>query len=213
MPSSANNPGAKSGTLFVVSAPSGAGKTSLLRALVDADSTLQQTITTTTRAPRDGEVDGVDYHFLSHREFKRRINAGEFLEYANVFGNLYGLTRDAVEPQLARGEDVLVILDVQGAATVKNQLPDDVVSIFILPPSAAEMRQRLDIRGQNDEADLQKRLLAARSEFAEAVHYDYLLVNDDFLLALGNLMAVIRAERLVKNKPYLLTNLLPQFIA
>ena len=183
------------GILFIVSAPSGAGKTSLLRALLPEDDRLVLSISHTTRPPRPGEVDGVDYHFVSKEEFLGLAGEGAFLEQAEVFGNYYGTSEAGVREQLAGGRDVVLEIDWQGARQVRKAFPE-AVSIFIAPPSIEALRERLGKRGQDDEAVIERRMRDARSELSHYPEYDYLVINDDFDTALGDLRCIVRAERL-----------------
>src|SRR5687767_11669880 len=167
------------GLLFTVSAPSGAGKTSLVKALVQRNPSVRISISHTTRAKRPGEVDAQDYFFVSKGEFMKRVSAGGFLEHAEVFGNYYGTSQQAVDELLKQGYDVILEIDWQGAAQVRRLRPE-VVSIFILPPSRAVLEQRLRGRGQDSEAVITQRLAAARGEISHYAESDYLIINDDF---------------------------------
>src|SRR5688572_30783571 len=171
------------GLLYTVSAPSGAGKTSLLKALVERNPSVRISISHTTRAKRPGEVDGRDYYFVTPDEFIKRVNAGGFLEHAEVFGNYYGTSQQAVDELLKQGHDVILEIDWQGAAQIRRLKPE-VVSIFILPPSRAVLEQRLRGRGQDTEAVITRRLAAAREEISHYGESDYLIVNEDFQKAL-----------------------------
>jgi guanylate kinase len=184
-----------SGTLFTVSAPSGAGKTSLVKALVEAESNLQVSVSHTTRPMRPGEVDGINYHFCERAVFETMLGDGEFLEHAEVFGNLYGTSQRFVEEQLAQDRDVILEIDWQGAQQVKKLLPHT-CAIFILPPSTAALRERLSNRGQDDQATIERRLAAAVSEMTHYVEADYLVINDVFAAALEELRAIVQAQRL-----------------
>jgi len=184
-----------SGTLFIVSAPSGAGKSSLEKALLQRVDGIERSISHTTRPPRPGERDGVDYHFVSREDFERMVARGEFLEYATVFDNMYGSLRSLVEEKLRAGIDVIMDMDWQGARQVREAMPD-VVTIFILPPSLEELRRRLEGRGQDSEEVIQRRMRKARDEIAHYVEYDYLVVNDDFDTAARQLEHIVRASRL-----------------
>ncbi|KAB7624422.1 guanylate kinase [Alkalilimnicola sp. S0819] len=184
-----------SGTLYIISAPSGAGKTSLLRALVAAVPEVVVSVSHTTRARRPGELDGRDYHFLDHQEFEARVARGEFLEHARVFGNLYGTARAQVLARLEADQDVILEIDWQGARQVREAMPE-AVSIFILPPSRGELERRLRGRGQDSEAVIEARMREAESELSHYAEYDYLVVNDDFELALADLRALVRARQL-----------------
>ncbi len=183
------------GTLFIVSAPSGAGKTSLVRALLESVPSVTVSVSYTTRPMRPGETDGVDYHFVDREYFRAMIEADEFLEYAEVFGNYYGTARATVDQALAQGEDVLLEIDWQGARQVRERSAA-CVGVFILPPSRTVLEQRLRARGQDDEAVIARRMSAAVNEMSHYEEYDYLVVNDDFQLALADLQAIIRARRL-----------------
>jgi guanylate kinase len=197
MPSThaAGSEGFVPGTLFIVSAPSGAGKTSLVRALLSQDTGVAVSVSYTTRAPRAGERDGEDYHFVDRAEFHAMLEAGEFLEHAEVFGNCYGTARAAVAAQLERGSDVILEIDWQGAQQVRQAFPDG-IGIFILPPSRDVLRERLNGRGKDDPAVIERRLQAAVDEISHYSEYDFIVVNDDFNAALADLRAILRAERL-----------------
>jgi len=191
-----NETRAHSGTLYIISAPSGAGKSSLLRALLEQlPQSLQLSVSHTTRAPRPGEIDGEDYHFIDVPGFKERVAAGDFLEHAQVFDNFYGTSRQAVQQQLQAGHDVILEIDWQGARLIREQLPD-AVSIFILPPSREALQQRLQDRGQDDDAVIARRMRDAISEMSHYDEYDYLVINDDFELARDELAAILRCHRL-----------------
>lgn len=183
------------GDLFIVSAPSGAGKTSLVKTLRNTLGGLAVSVSHTTRAQRPGEADGRDYYFVSREEFDRMAEAGEFLEYARVFDNCYGTARSTVEAALAQGEDVLLEIDWQGARQVRTLLPG-CVSIFILPPSRAALKSRLSGRGQDDPEIIARRMADAISEMSHYGEYDYLVINDVFEDALADLRAILTASRL-----------------
>jgi guanylate kinase len=183
------------GNLFIVSAPSGAGKTSLVRAMMERLGKIAFSVSHTTRAMRPGEQDGRDYHFIDVPSFEAEIAAGAFLEYAQVFENYYGTARASVEAQLAAGQDVFLDIDWQGARQIRVAWPG-VVSIFILPPSRAALESRLRGRGQDSAAIIAKRMQGAVSESAHYDEYDYLIINDDFPTALDELMSIVRAQRL-----------------
>jgi guanylate kinase len=183
------------GILFIVSAPSGAGKSSLLKELLAADRQLALSVSHTTRPPRPGEQDGMHYHFVTPEAFAELVAAGALLEHAEVFGNHYGTTEAAVRQQLAAGRDVVLEIDWQGARQVRSRFPA-AVSIFILPPSLAALQQRLASRGQDSAEVIAGRMAEARSELSHHGEYDYLVVNDDFATALADLAAIARAERL-----------------
>ena len=183
------------GTLFIVSAPSGAGKTSLVRELIESLDGIRVSVSHTTRAQRRGEVDGVNYHFVSIAEFEAMISRGEFFEYAQVFDNFYGTSRSAVEALLKAGQDVILEIDWQGAQQVREQVPDS-VSIFILPPSCDELERRLANRGTDAHATIARRMRDAVSEMSHYDEYDYLVINDDFTTALRELQSLVIAQRL-----------------
>lgn len=183
------------GILFIVSAPSGAGKTSLVRALLEREPTLGCSVSATTRAPRAGEHDGVHYHFMTVAAFRAEVAAGGFLEHAEVFGNLYGTRAADVRHGLVPGHGLILEIDWQGARQVRTHFPA-AVGIFILPPSAAELSRRLRGRGTDSEEVIARRLAEARAECTHWGEYDYCIVNDHFETALADLTAVVRAERL-----------------
>jgi guanylate kinase len=182
------------GTLYILSAPSGAGKTSLLKALREQDGGLHVSVSHTTRAMRPGEVDGVDYHFLSQEAFLQLAGEGGFLEHAEVFGNYYGTSEAAVRAQLKAGHDTVLEIDWQGARQVRKQFPE-AVSIFILPPHQQALRERLNARGQDSEAIIQGRMNQAVEEMSHYAEFDYLVINDDFDTALAELAAIVIAQR------------------
>ena len=184
-----------SAILFVVSAPSGAGKTSLLRELVPTDARLVMSVSHATRAMRPGEEDGVHYHFVSAERFEELVEQGAFLEHARVFDNYYGTSEAAVRGQLAAGCDVVLEIDWQGARQVRQRFPG-AVSVFIAPPSIDALRERLSQRGQDSAETVARRMAEARSELSHYPEYDYLVINDDFATALGELRAIVTAERL-----------------
>lgn len=184
-----------SGSLFVVAAPSGAGKTSLVKALVDAVPDIGISVSHTTRSPRNGEVDGVDYFFVDPARFNRMIEAGDMLEYATVFGRGYGTSRAFVERELQSGNDVILEIDWQGARTIRAMHPET-VSVFILPPSLAILRARLEGRGKDDASVIDARMAQALEELSHYAEFDYLVVNDDFAQAVDDLTAIVRASRL-----------------
>ncbi|MES9935340.1 MAG: guanylate kinase [Sedimenticola sp.] len=183
-----------SGTLFIVSAPSGAGKTSLLKALVESEEGIQVSVSHTTRQMRPGETDGVDYHFVDVDEFSRMIGEGAFLEHAQVFDNFYGTSESGIRAQLEQGVDVILEIDWQGARQVRERIPGT-VSIFILPPTQQALRQRLGGRGQDSDEIIDRRMRDAQSEISHYGEYDYLIVNDLFEQALGELRAVVASQR------------------
>ena len=183
------------GTLYIVSAPSGAGKTTLVKALIDQIDTLRVSISHTTRPMRPGEIDGVNYHFTSREQFLKQVGEGDFLEHAEVFGNLYGTSQSTVEQTLAQGHDLILEIDWQGAQQVRRALPQ-ARSIFILPPSRAALQERLRNRDQDSEEVIASRMALATAEMSHYVEYDYIVINDDFQIALDELKAVIAGNRL-----------------
>lgn len=201
------------GILYTVSAPSGAGKTSLVKALLDQCPALQVSISHTTRPQRPGEIDGVNYHFVNHSVFSEMVNRREFLEQAEVFGNLYGTSQSWVEKTLTAGQSVILEIDWQGAQQIRRLMPDS-IGIFILPPSLEALLQRLNGRGQDDDAVIKKRMALAHDEIAHYAEADYLVVNDTFDKALADLAAIIRAQPLqLKNQLDHLQGLLSELLA
>jgi guanylate kinase len=184
-----------SGALFIVSSPSGGGKTSLVRALLEAEPEVRLSVSYTTRPARPGEADGRDYHFVTPAEFRRMVEAGEFLESAEIYGNHYGTSQKWIERERESGHDVLLEIDWQGAQQVRRLLRP-VVSIFVLPPSPEVLESRLKGRGQDSAEVVKKRLAAARDEIGHVSEYDYVIINDDFNRAALDLRSIIRAERL-----------------
>lgn len=183
------------GTLYTVSAPSGAGKTSLVKALIERCAGVRVSVSHTTRDIRPGEQDGVNYHFTQEDNFLSMLQRQEFLEHARVFGNLYGTSRLWVEQELTAGTDVILEIDWQGAQQVKQLLPDT-RSIFIVPPSRETLEQRLNARGQDDASVIAARMAEAVEEMSHYVDSDYLVVNQDFEEALGGLQAIVSSMRL-----------------
>jgi guanylate kinase len=183
------------GTLYIISAPSGAGKTSLVKEIIPNVSDIMVSISTTTRVMREGEQDGVDYHFVDKETFLSMVEHGAFLEHAKVFDNYYGTSQQHVERELLKGKDVILEIDWQGARQVRRLIQDS-QSIFILPPSAEELKNRLESRGQDDETIIQRRMQDAINEMSHYAEFDYLIVNDDFDQALQDLKCIIRSNRL-----------------
>ena len=183
------------GNLFVVVAPSGAGKTSLVAKLLEGDANVRLSVSYTTRAPRAGEVNGREYHFVTRGEFERMIAANDFLEHAEVYGNYYGTSRRWIENELAGGHDVLLEIDWQGAAQVRRIFPH-MVGIFILPPSLPELHRRLTGRGKDSPEAIDKRMASAREEISHVLEFEYIIVNEHFEAASADLQAVVRAARL-----------------
>lgn len=183
------------GSLFVVTAPSGAGKTSLVRALLQADSQVALSISYTTRPMRPGEENGRDYHFVTREQFEEMLERGDFLESAEVYGNYYGTSQVWMREAMAGGQDVILEIDWQGAAQVRQLFPE-AVGVFILPPSLEALQQRLQGRGQDSAEVIARRLAAAREDMSHVSEFDYVIINDQFDVALNDLLAVFRANRL-----------------
>ncbi len=184
-----------SGTLFVISAPSGAGKTSLVQALLEQTDNLKVSVSHTTRAIRPGEIDGVDYHFVAEETFQAMLERADFLEQARVFDNFYGTSQPWVEEQLAAGCDIILEIDWQGAQQIRHLKPD-CVCIFILPPSRETLHERLTNRGQDDESIIAGRMAKAISEMSHYGEADFLVINDHFDTALAELQTIVRCQRL-----------------
>ena len=183
------------GSLFVVAAPSGAGKTSLVRALLADAPLMQLSVSFTTRAPRPGEVDGRDYFFVDQPEFERRREAGEFLEWAEVHGNLYGTSRAWIDDRIAAGVDIVLEIDWQGAMQVQRLFPD-AIGVFIVPPSIGVLRERLTQRGQDSTEVIEQRVAAAQAELRQAHRFQYVIINQDFASALADLRTIVQAAHL-----------------
>ncbi|WP_025917155.1 guanylate kinase [Herminiimonas sp. CN] len=185
---------ASSGSLFMVAAPSGAGKSSLVNALLAQEAGIRLSISFTTRAPRPGEANGREYHFITPADFLARKEQGEFLESAEVHGNYYGTSRLQIADQIKAGTDVLLEIDWQGAQQIKRQFPH-AVGIFILPPSIAALEDRLKKRGQDEPHIITRRILAAGGEIAHACEFEYAIINQEFAVALSELTAIVKAAR------------------
>jgi guanylate kinase len=188
-----------SGDLFVIVAPSGAGKTSLVNRLLETQSGIRLSVSHTTRAPRPGEEEGRDYHFVDRATFENMIAAGDFLEHADVYGNYYGTSRRWIEQELAGEHDVLLEIDWQGARQVRKLFPG-MVGIFILPPSIAELRRRLTARGKDSPEAIERRMASAREEISHVLEFEYIIVNEHFETAATDLQAVVRAARLSRDR-------------
>jgi guanylate kinase len=188
-----------SGNLFIISAPSGAGKTSLVQALLKINPQIHLSVSYTTRNPRPGEIDGKDYHFVNRETFLAMAKRGEFLESAEVYGNLYGSSQTWISSETAKGRDILLEIDWQGAAQVRKIFPD-CISIFILPPSLEALEQRLKGRGKDDNEVIARRLAAVSADVAHVAEFDYVIINDNLNEALSELNAVVLAARLVCSK-------------
>ncbi|MGL1956900.1 MAG: guanylate kinase [Colwellia sp.] len=190
-----------SGNLFILSAPSGAGKSSLINALLKQDSAraMQVSVSHTTRAPRQDENNGEHYHFVTVEAFKKQIKKGSFYEYAEVFGNYYGTSEAAIDAQLAQGIDVFLDIDWQGAQQVRMKKPS-VTTIFISPPSKEELENRLHSRGQDSEEIIASRMSKAQAECSHFQEFDYIIINDNFEQALGDLMTIVNNQRLKRSQ-------------
>ena len=186
---------AAKGTLYVISAASGAGKTSLVSAVLKQLSDIEVSVSHTTRQAREGEVDGVNYHFISTDVFEGMVSSGDFFEHATVFGNMYGTSRQHIQEQLLKGKDVILEIDWQGARQIR-QLVNDCKSIYIAPPSITVLRERLNSRGQDDETVIDKRMREAVSEMSHYAEFEYLVINDDFDTAREELAAIILGNRM-----------------
>ena len=183
------------GNIFVVAAPSGAGKTSLVNALIEKMPNTHLSVSHTTRAPRPGEVDGVHYHFTERRDFDQMVSDKQFLEHADVFGNCYGTSRHAVQQQIESGRDVILEIDWQGARLVKASMPA-AIGVFVLPPSRETLQQRLLSRGQDSTDTIDSRMAQSCSEISHFDEFDFIVVNDRFKNALKDLMCIVRSARL-----------------
>ena len=183
------------GSLFIVAAPSGGGKTSLVRELVNNMQDIVTSVSHTTREMRPREKDGINYFFISEQEFRKMIKNGEFIEHAEVFGNFYGTSVQQIEARLKSGVDVVLDIDWQGAEQIKQLYPD-AVSVFVIPPSIDILQNRLTSRAQDKQEVIQERMLKAKSEMSHYADFDYLLVNDDFNQAVSELVAIVKAKRL-----------------
>jgi guanylate kinase len=191
---------ARRGLMLVLSSPSGAGKTTIARKLLEQDLGIEISVSHSTRKMRKGERDGLDYHFVSHDTFTKMRDHGEFLEWAVVFDNYYGTTRKPVEEALAAGRDVLFDVDWQGAASLRDEARDDVVTVFILPPTAADLEQRLNVRAQDPPEIVRRRMLGASNEIQHWTEYDYVVVNYDIDRSVAAIRAVLTAERLRRTR-------------
>ena len=182
-------------SLIIISAPSGTGKTSIVSALIESDSQLNLSISHTTRRPRPNEIEGQDYYFVDRDIFQAMVNRGEFLESAEVYGNLYGTSHKWVKESLASGHDVLMEIDHQGAQQIRKAFPQ-AISIFILPPSYAQLEERLKQRGQDDQKTISRRLASVREEGSHLNEFDYVVINNELQEAIKDVSCIIRAERL-----------------
>jgi len=200
------------GFMFVLSSPSGAGKTTLSRLLLQNDQNLILSVSSTTRLKRPNEVEGKDYFFINEKEFEKKIDEKFFYEYAEVFGNYYGTPRQKVEESITSGQDILFDIDWQGTRRLISKARDDVVSVFILPPSMAELERRLHSRGQDNEDVIARRMERAADEISHWDEYDYVIINDDIDASLQKVLYILKAERLKRSRQQALgefvTNLL-----
>ncbi len=189
------------GLLLILSSPSGAGKTTLTRRLMDWDPVIRFSISATTRAPRQGETDGREYYFRSRAEFEQMVATGEMLEHAEVFGNFYGSPKAPVQAAMDEGRDTVFDIDWQGGQQIRNSaLGRDVVSVFVLPPSIAELERRLRGRGQDSDAVIAGRMAKSRDEISHWAEYDYVIVNTDLDVAFNDLVTVLQAERMRRDR-------------
>lgn len=195
-----NNEIKRKGLMFVLSSPSGAGKTSLSRKLLELDNELFLSISYTTRPPRPGEIDGEDYFFINNDDFALMQEKNEFLEYAKVFDYYYGTPRKPVEKILTKGKDILFDIDWQGTQQLMNNSKDDLVKVFVLPPSIEELERRLKKRKQDDDEIIQKRMSKASDEMSHYPEYDYILVNDEFDKTIQEILNILSAERLKNHR-------------
>lgn len=191
---------ARRGLLLVLSSPSGAGKTTLARALLEADGGIHLSVSVTTRQPRPGEIDGKDYHFIDQAQFDRLRDAGELLEWAQVFDNAYGTPSAAVEQALAEGQDVLFDIDWQGAQQLSEKLAGDLVRVFVMPPSGDVLHKRLHTRAQDSAEVVAKRMAKAEAEISHWPEYDYVIINSDLQESIAGLRAILTAERLKRER-------------
>ncbi len=191
---------ARRGLMFVLSSPSGAGKSTLARQLLDEDKHIELSISVTTRARRQSELDGVHYHFINQDRFSKMADRGDLLEWAQVHGNYYGTPQEPVEKALAAGHDVLFDIDWQGTRQIADKLPDDVVRVFVLPPSMGELQARLRRRAEDDDDTILKRLVGAREEIEKWSDYDYVIVNDDLQNAFASVKSILAAERIRRER-------------
>jgi guanylate kinase len=194
-----------SGNLFIVWAPSGAGKSSLIAALLEKDSNVRQSVSFTTRAPRDGEVEGKHYRFVTRDVFEQMIAAGDFLEHAEVYGNFYGTSKQWIDDAMQNGFDVVMAIDWQGAQQIHQIFPD-IVGVFILPPSLEVLRQRLTMRGQDSAEVIERRLASAHEDMSHLGEFDYVIINNEFGEAVSDLLAIFRSQRLKREAQFKRSN-------
>jgi guanylate kinase len=201
------------GLMLVISSPSGAGKSTIARTLMDGDQQISLSVSVTTRQRRQSEIEGVHYHFVSQREFERLRDSDSLLEWAEVHGNYYGTPREAVEKAMGEGRDMLFDIDWQGAQQLQEKMAADVVSIFILPPTMAELQSRLHRRAEDSEEVIQTRLNNSRAEIAHWREYDYVIVNDDLNAAFDAVQSIVKAERLRRDRRHGLFDFVEGLIA
>jgi guanylate kinase len=201
------------GLMLVISSPSGAGKSTIARTLMDGDQQISLSVSVTTRPRRQSEIEGVHYHFVSQREFERLRDSDSLLEWAQVHGNYYGTPREAVEKAMGEGRDMLFDIDWQGAQQLQEKMSADVVSIFILPPTMAELQSRLHRRAEDSEEVIQTRLNNSRAEIAHWREYDYVIVNDDLNSAFDAVQSIVKAERLRRDRRHGLFDFVEGLIA
>ncbi len=194
------------GFMLVLSSPSGAGKSTIARAILEREDAVYMSVSVTTRSPRPGEVDGKDYHFINEAEYRDRVSNNSLLEHAEVFGNFYGTPRSLVEKRLGAGEDVLFDIDWQGTQQIRESARDDLVSIFILPPSYDVLEKRLTGRRQDSENVVQERMAKAAEEMSHWPEYDYVIINDVIEESIANVQTILRAERLKRARRLGLVN-------
>jgi guanylate kinase len=204
---------ARRGLMLVISSPSGAGKSTIARTLMDRDQQISLSVSVTTRQRRQSEIEGVHYHFVSQREFERLRDSDSLLEWAQVHGNYYGTPREAVETAMGEGRDMLFDIDWQGAQQLQEKMSADVVSIFILPPTMAELQSRLHRRAEDTEEVIQTRLNNSRAEIAHWREYDYVIVNDDLNSAFDAVQSIVKAERLRRDRRHGLFDFVEGLIA
>jgi guanylate kinase len=190
-----------SGNLFIVWAPSGAGKSSLIAALLEKDSNVRQSVSFTTRAPREGEIEGKHYHFVTRDVFQKMITLGDFLEHAEVYGNFYGTSKKWIDNARQNGYDVVMAIDWQGAQQIHKIFPD-IVGVFILPPSLEVLRQRLTARGQDSAEVIERRLASAHEDMSHLSEFDYVIINNEFADAVSDLLAIFRSQRLKRDAQF-----------
>jgi guanylate kinase len=204
---------ARRGLMLVISSPSGAGKSTIARTLMDRDQQISLSVSVTTRQRRQSEIEGVHYHFVSQREFERLRDSDSLLEWAQVHGNYYGTPREAVETAMGEGRDMLFDIDWQGAQQLQEKMSADVVSIFILPPTMAELQSRLHRRAEDSEEVIQTRLNNSRAEIKHWREYDYVIVNDDLNSAFDAVQSIVKAERLRRDRRHGLFDFVEGLIA